>query len=328
MISAVAFATKFTSFWLECLPKGYFFVQDANRSSRVFCPPLTSRAKARSNSEVNEIAFQLFTSALQDYRILEDSRLLQAELNLICSVRRANDMGWLTGQSSAQDLNKSERADAIKISKNLFSFIADRRRRAISRQNANFVTYFDYINEFDREGNKSLAFKKMSLAFDDIPYPDTDPLSGELDDWELMEQEQEAEELSDLGGPRAFDPSVISEWYELNEPDEFVQVFPRFPGCGFVDESQGDILVGNTLYEIKSAARTFRLVDFRQLLVYLALNISSQTYEISNIGLFNPRTGDYVEIAVQEFAQSISGKHATELFAEIVAFLSSGGISR
>jgi hypothetical protein len=118
---------------------------------------------------------------------------------------------------------------------------------------------------------------------------------------------------------------LFIERHHYGEPLIFT---PSFPGCGFVDRGEGDILLGETLYDVKSSEETFRLNHFRQLLVYLTLNAYSRAYEIRRVGLINPRRGDYFHLEVEAFTEGISGKHSSELFSEIVAFISGGGISR
>ena len=103
---------------------------------------------------------------------------------------------------------------------------------------------------------------------------------------------------------------------------------PVFFGCGYIDESEGDILSGSSLFEVKSVDRPFRSVDIRQLITYCALNHSSQQYRVDSIGVFNPRRGTYFEIRVDEVAQEISGRSSQELFDSIIYAVSSGDISR
>lgn len=103
---------------------------------------------------------------------------------------------------------------------------------------------------------------------------------------------------------------------------------PLFPGCGFVDTSEGDVISDDTLYEVKTVDRTLRVTDFRQLLIYSALNYSSQTYNITNVGIFNPRRGVYCKIELNELCIEVSGKPAPILLSEIIDTLISGGISR
>lgn len=117
-------------------------------------------------------------------------------------------------------------------------------------------------------------------------------------------------------------------FFRQHEPDEPITPSPEFSGCGIVDNCAGDILAGKTLYEVKAGERTFRLVDIKQVLVYLALNQSISRYEIHNIGLLNPRMGVFFKIEAEEFAHRISGKSSVELLSDIIVFVSSGDVSR
>ncbi len=72
---------------------------------------------------------------------------------------------------------------------------------------------------------------------------------------------------------------------------------PPFPGYGILANCRGDLLCGSTLVEIKANAgrrynKPFENRDFRQLIVYCALNyLAGHKYRISMINLFNPRMG-------------------------------------
>ena len=50
---------------------------------------------------------------------------------------------------------------------------------------------------------------------------------------------------------------------------------PAFPGCGYVDSSEGDVIFGSTLFEIKTVDRAVRSSDIRQTITYAALNAAS-----------------------------------------------------
>jgi len=103
---------------------------------------------------------------------------------------------------------------------------------------------------------------------------------------------------------------------------------PSFPGCGFVDDCEGDVFVEQALYEIKAGERTFRLVDVKQILVYLALNQCSKHYEINRVGFLNPRMGVFYSLDVEELVLRLAGKSSVELLSDIVYFVSSSGVSR
>jgi hypothetical protein len=105
---------------------------------------------------------------------------------------------------------------------------------------------------------------------------------------------------------------------------------PAFPGCGYVDASEGDVIFGSTLYEIKTVDRAVRSSDIRQTITYAALNAASAAdrFEIRRVGLFNPRRGQLCNIEIEHVCSEISGRPAQELFDIIIQALSSGGISR
>jgi hypothetical protein len=107
-------------------------------------------------------------------------------------------------------------------------------------------------------------------------------------------------------------------------------IFPRplFPGCGFLGESEGDVLVQDTLYEVKTVDRNFRSSDFRQLLTYAALNRAANSQDISFVAVFNPRRGTLFKIDLDDLAKEVSGMNSSQLLTEIVEELSSGAISR
>lgn len=103
---------------------------------------------------------------------------------------------------------------------------------------------------------------------------------------------------------------------------------PTFSGCGYVDASEGDVIFGSTLYEVKTVERPVRSSDIRQTITYAALNAASERFDLQNVGLFNPRRGQYCDIEVEYVCSEISGRPAQELFAIIIQAISSGEISR
>lgn len=103
---------------------------------------------------------------------------------------------------------------------------------------------------------------------------------------------------------------------------------PVFNGCGIVDSSEGDIITGDVLFEVKTVERGFRSADIRQLITYCALNDAKKKYNINRIGLFNPRSGLAFDLDVDSVAHEIAGRSAGDLFNSILQVLSEGGISR
>ena len=98
---------------------------------------------------------------------------------------------------------------------------------------------------------------------------------------------------------------------------------PQFRGCGMVGTAEGDVLVRDILYEVKSVNRTFRAVDLRQLLVYCALNHAGQTHLIRRIGLINPLQGTWEEWDSNEFSLIVSGQGSSGLLRSLVEYMGS-----
>jgi hypothetical protein len=120
----------------------------------------------------------------------------------------------------------------------------------------------------------------------------------------------------------------LQAFFRKVEKGKKATLSPEFPGCGIIDNSEGDIITSQTLYEIKAGERNFRLVDVRQVLVYLALNQSATLYDITSIGLLNPRIGVFVKVKVDDLAMGTSGKSTVGLLSEIIQFASGGEVSR
>jgi len=100
------------------------------------------------------------------------------------------------------------------------------------------------------------------------------------------------------------------------------KIDPKFDGCGFINESYGDLISDDTLIEIKSGERRFNLTDLRQVLIYLVLNhYSKKPFKISKIELFNPRMGIVFTEEVENFCLNISALNSQELFSEIQKFI-------
>jgi hypothetical protein len=95
-----------------------------------------------------------------------------------------------------------------------------------------------------------------------------------------------------------------------------------FPGCGWLSACTSDFIVDGTLIEVKAGGRKFRSIDLRQLLVYGALNFAAKQIDISSICLLNPRRGVFAHTDLEVAATALSGRNASELFNEIVHYIS------
>lgn len=103
---------------------------------------------------------------------------------------------------------------------------------------------------------------------------------------------------------------------------ENLVVAPSFDGCGILFPTEGDLLNGNTLVEIKGGVRNFKSIDLRQLYTYAALNHMSEKYAIKSFELFNPRIGRSWKEDVDIVSKNLSGISTIEVLTEIVWFIS------
>jgi len=111
-------------------------------------------------------------------------------------------------------------------------------------------------------------------------------------------------------------------------PGKNVVTKPIFIGCGIVDNCEGDILTGSTLYELKNVERDFRLADIRQLLAYCALNHESRQYLIDSVGLVNARSGLTYRIELDKLSYLTAGVSSSELFSDITRYITADTPSR
>lgn len=96
---------------------------------------------------------------------------------------------------------------------------------------------------------------------------------------------------------------------------------PTFPGCGIIGTCYADLMVENTIFEIKTTNDNFIAPDFRQVIVYLALNHISNLYEFEKVFLVNPLRGVYFDIDVEDMVVSISGDNPLILYYEIERYV-------
>ncbi len=97
---------------------------------------------------------------------------------------------------------------------------------------------------------------------------------------------------------------------------------PTFPGCGWLNDAQGDILCGHTLYEVKAGERHFRLADIRQVFCYCALDFSSKRDRIREVAVINPRAGTIIREDIDSLCRKVSGTGSADVLGEIVDYIS------
>ena len=114
--------------------------------------------------------------------------------------------------------------------------------------------------------------------------------------------------------------TCLEDFFEDEGAGKLV-IQPRFKGCGILDSCYGDLLKGNTLYEVKCVERNLRSIDLRQVLAYCTLNYQSQQFNITEVCIVNPRRGISFRFNVESLALQTSGKNSAELFHQISDFL-------
>jgi len=103
-----------------------------------------------------------------------------------------------------------------------------------------------------------------------------------------------------------------------------MEVSPIFQGCGFINQSEGDIYFNDTLVELKSGERKFSVTNIKQVLVYCTLNYYSTKEKkrfLEKIELFNPRMGLVYQSKVKDLSENLSSLSPEDLFFEIHSFI-------
>ncbi len=85
------------------------------------------------------------------------------------------------------------------------------------------------------------------------------------------------------------------------------QFKPRLIGYGIIPEIKADLLIDDTLFEIKTVNRNFRSTDLKQLLIYIALQHMSSDAKWQYAGLYNPRRGIYCRFYIKRLIYDLSG---------------------
>lgn len=116
-----------------------------------------------------------------------------------------------------------------------------------------------------------------------------------------------------------------------NRPGAIV-LAPSIPGFQWIASGHGDFAIGETLIEVKCAARNFSAPDYRQIAMYWLLSyagaLEGNQAEWSEGVLLNPRSGRYVAFRFDDFLRIVSAGRTKvdilELFASMVG--TRGGI--
>ncbi|OPB98005.1 hypothetical protein [Elizabethkingia occulta] len=90
---------------------------------------------------------------------------------------------------------------------------------------------------------------------------------------------------------------------------------PMLKGYGFIPNLEADLLIDNTIVEIKTVNRNFKNSDLKQLLIYFALKQMSDKTNWEFGQLYNPRSGLTFKFELKELITKISGgKSQNEAF--------------
>jgi hypothetical protein len=107
-------------------------------------------------------------------------------------------------------------------------------------------------------------------------------------------------------------------------PNSPVQFCPTFPGAGFLNTSQGDLGIADSLIEVKTTTRKPAGKDIRQLIIYAALDGNAGNRRWTHVGLFNPRRGTLHHAEIDPLILRLSGgKPRSDVFAELISFAES-----
>ena len=115
---------------------------------------------------------------------------------------------------------------------------------------------------------------------------------------------------------------IAKRLFSRFQHENMIKTTPLFYGCGMLDNCYGDILVSDTLYEVKFINRNFNNQDLRQIITYCALNYASKQYVINYVALYNPRRNCTYRCEVNSFAEAISGTSFNDMCWNIIMFLS------
>lgn len=94
---------------------------------------------------------------------------------------------------------------------------------------------------------------------------------------------------------------------------------PQFLGCGVIDESEGDVVVGDMLVEVKSGDRNFLSVDLRQIITYCALEKAATGKIYNQICLVNPRIGRYWVGSLSDVAEGCGSPNVLQMLDDVIS---------
>lgn len=106
-----------------------------------------------------------------------------------------------------------------------------------------------------------------------------------------------------------------------------VSLEPTFAGCGVINECRGDALSSTLRFiELKDGDRPFRSYDFRQLVLYAALNMNQGGGVANEFQIINSRRGVSVTVPFTQFASESAGQSPVDLLSEVIRAISNATV--
>ncbi len=110
----------------------------------------------------------------------------------------------------------------------------------------------------------------------------------------------------------------ITEFVFLTKK-EIVRFKPKLKGYGFISDLEADLLIDDTLFEVKTVNRNFKSTDLKQLFIYLALRQVGEGENWKYAGLYNPRKGTLCKFNIKGLIFSLTGgKTPNETFENLL----------
>ncbi|MGN5109824.1 hypothetical protein ACTG18_16695 [Aeromonas hydrophila] len=214
----------------------------------------------------------------------------------------------------------------------LFPFI----NRLARKCNLQKLCFNDYLNSTTSPSRRALINELSFRLFKELinnNYISTKKIPAEIiltiknETYKYIQRLNKSSELQENISDLEFNEAeklaaTTLAYFKLYEPGHKAIISPIFLGCGSISECQGDVLVGNTLYEIKAGDRDFRVSDLKQILIYCALDFSHKDSKIKNIGLLNPRLGIYVTFPLTDAIEIASGQNTVDCFTQFINIFS------
>lgn len=192
---------------------------------------------------------------------------------------------------------------------------------------AGFILAHSIFDSFKtRSSQFSLWYAPSSLSLLTVhQYTKDEVVSALRQSYEEMEQYRSFRKLL-----KPFDPSEVQvrdvinlsknllEWVRKQSDASSLVFRPKFTGCGWISNCEGDLSGKSWIGEVKAGDRHFRSDDLLQLLVYVSLVYADCGQIVQTLKLINPRHGIQVAFSCSEFIESSSLSNSNEVLERII----------